>query len=625
MARAAREVGVARRALTVLAVLVVLGLVVTAGVLLRPQQPEAAQVVAVAAGQAEAVCAVGTAGTTASSASPSSGADPSASGLPVTPAAPLPSSPSSLPGTSAPVSPGATNQATPASIPASTPSGIVASAPAARPAATTPAATPGARSSAVPTQRPGRSPSPTPGTTPGGEATGPGTAPTTLESPVPSTAPTLAPLPSATTQAVSGSVVVVASGPTDRGTDAPTGRVTLGPLGGGSTPGVTVDRQGHGATLDDAAAPVLLRADGTIAPTAVGAVLSRSADGAEAGLEAAPCLVPSTSAWLPGIASGASDRTELVLSNTDDSSATVDLTFYGRNGRVAVPGSSGSEVPARSSRSVSLSGLVDAEGPLTVSVQATEGRVTAAARRIRTAGDTPAGADWIVPAAAPATQVVVPAVPGDDGARELVVTNPGELRTTVTVSVLGLQGPFAPAGAETLDLAPQSSGTVSLADGLAGTGSGVSVTSDQPVTAAVVSTSARSDAQPDIAVQPATPALVRTGVSAVATTRDADAELVLSNAATDDVSVHFSVRSLNGVELRAGDILLAAGGSATRRLSSPTASYVVVQVPDGSSVTGGVDLVEPEGDVAGLASIPLVSPDTSGPPPVVEHDPAAGR
>ena len=48
-------------------------------------------------------------------------------------------------------------------------------------------------------------------------------------------------------------------------------------------------------------------------------------------------------------------------------------------------------------------------------------------------------------------------------------------------------------------------------------------------------------------------------------------------------------------------------------------------MPDGSSVTGGVDLVEAEGDVAGLASLPLVSPDTSGPAPVVEQDPGAGR
>ena len=47
---------------------------------------------------------------------------------------------------------------------------------------------------------------------------------------------------------LTGSVVAVASGPTDTGTDDPTGRVTLGLLGQDQT-GATVDRQGRGATL----------------------------------------------------------------------------------------------------------------------------------------------------------------------------------------------------------------------------------------------------------------------------------------------------------------------------------------------------------------------------------------
>ncbi len=618
MARALVTVSPVRRALTLVAVLVVLGLVVVAGTLLRPQQPDARAVVTAAAGQAEAVCAVGTAGA-GSSASPS----PTPGTATSTPVAPVPSTPETPapappnPSASAPPTPTTSGPPTSTTSTASSlPPPVVASAPAARRPSPSPTASATSTSSAVPTLRPGLSPSATPSATPS----------TVVPTPemTPSTAPTLAPLPSATASAVPGSVLAVASGPTDAGSDDPTGKLTLGLLGQDQT-GVTVDRQGHGAALNQATAPVLLQASGTIATTGVGAVLSRSDDGSEAGLEAAPCLVPSTSAWLPGLASGASDRTELVLSNPDDATATVDLTLYGRNGRIALPGSAGSDVPARSSLSISLSGLVAVDGPLTVSVQATTGRVAAVARLIRSTGDQAAGADWVVPAVAPATAVVVPAVPGDEGTRELVVTNPGEVRTTVSVSVLGLQGPFAPAGAATLDLAPQSTGTLALADGLAQTGSGVALTSGQPVTAAVVSTSDRSGAQPDVAVQPAAPALVRTGVSAVATSRDLDSELVLSNAATSDVSVHFSVRSLQGVELRAGDILLAAGGSATRRLASPAPSYVVVQVPDGSSVTGGVDLSDPDGDVAGLASIPLVSPDTSGPPPVVEQDPAAGR
>ena len=332
-----------------------------------------------------------------------------------------------------------------------------------------------------------------------------------------------------------------------------------------------------------------------MATTGAGAVLSDNSSGPETGLAAAPCLPPSTAAWFPGVASGTDDRTELVLSNPDDAQAEVDLRFYGTRGRVVVPGSPGVTVAAHASRSISLTGLVDAAGPLSVSVEATVGRVRAAARRIRVAGDKPAGADWVLPAAAPARTAVVPAVPGDDGSRELVVTNPSLQRATVSVSVLGLQGPYAPTGAETLALPPESTGTVELRDGLAGGAAGVQVTADQPVTAAVTATSSRSGAQPDIAVVPASAALIRTGVSAIATASSTDSELVLSNGADTDAQVHFDVLSYGGVVLRSDDVLIAARGSATRRVSSPAPSYVVVHVPDGSDVVGGVVLTRPNG------------------------------
>ena len=89
--------------------------------------------------------------------------------------------------------------------------------------------------------------------------------------------------------------------------------------------------------------------------------------------------------------------------------------------------------------------------------------------------------------------------------------------------MLGLQGPYAPTGAETVEVAPESSATVDLAPGLAGEAGAVKLTSDQPVTGAVVSTSRRSGAQADLAIQSAAAPLVRTGVSAVATTVPAPA------------------------------------------------------------------------------------------------------
>ena len=82
---------------------------------------------------------------------------------------------------------------------------------------------------------------------------------------------------------------------------------------------------------------------------------------------AAPCLAPGTSHWFSGVAASEDDRTELILTNADDAQAQVDLRFYGRSGRVVVPGSPGLVVEARSTRTVSLTSLVRTEGPLGLS------------------------------------------------------------------------------------------------------------------------------------------------------------------------------------------------------------------------------------------------------------------
>ena len=383
---------------------------------------------------------------------------------------------------------------------------------------------------------------------------------------------------------------------------------------------------GSGDQLSGAPGPVLLTGEGTMASAGSGVVSSSATSGESRGLMAAPCLVPGTEQWLVGVGSTDADRTELLLTNPDEAEAEVDLRFYGPEGRVVVPGSPGVVVSGRSTRSVSVSSLVDTPGPLSVSVRASSGRVSAAARRIRTDDLAPAGADWQVPSTSPATSAVVPGVPGGEGTRLLAVVNPGTQRATVSVEVLGLSGAFGPAGADSLEVSPESTATVALETGLAGESASIRLRSDVPVSGAVVSTSSRAGAGPDLAVQPATPSLVRHGVSAVATTTGSTAsELVLSNAGDDDAPVTFEVLSYAGVSLRKDDILLAAGGSATRRLTSPGPSYVVVTVPDASAVVGSVTLTTPEGDVAGLATIPLTSPDVASRAPRVEQDPAVAR
>ncbi len=382
---------------------------------------------------------------------------------------------------------------------------------------------------------------------------------------------------------------------------------------------------GKGAQQSGVTSPVVISADGVMASTSSAVIVGDVMEGPEVGLKAAPCLAPATSHWFSGLGATDADRTDLILSNPDDAQAQVDLRFYGRSGRVVVPGSPGVLIRAHESRTVSLTSLVDAEGAISVAVQASHGRVTAVAKRSQTNQLKPAGVDWQIPSASPSTVVVIPDVPEGEGGRQLVVTNPGPTRASVAVQILGFQGPYEPSGAASLDVPPESTATVSLEEGLADQAGGVKLTSNAPVTGVVISTSRRSGAGGDLAVQSAAVSLIRTGVSALATSNIADSQLIVSNSGDGDAQITFELFSYDGVTLRTDDILLAPNSTATRRLNSPAPSYVVVKVPDGSSVVGGVVLTQPDRNVAGLATIPLVSPDLASRAPATRPDYAVGR
>ena len=390
--------------------------------------------------------------------------------------------------------------------------------------------------------------------------------------------------------------------------------------------GLKVTAQGKGAQLSRVSSPIVISSDGAMATTSSAVIVSDATGGSEAGLTAAPCLAPATTHWFSGIGPTEDDHTDLILTNPDDAQAQVDLRFYGPNGRVAVPGSTPVVIRAHQSTPVSFSGRVPTDGPLSVAVQATQGRVTAVAKRTRTDHNKPAGIDWQLSSAAPSKIVAIPGIPEDAGGRQLMITNPNNSRTTVAVQVLGLQGPYAPSGAASVDVPAESTASVNLEPGLAGEAGSLKLTSDVPVTGAVLSSSRRGGAQTDLAVQSAQAPLTGSGVSALATSNIADTELIISNAGDDDAQVSFQVFSYDGVMLRTADALLGPNTTATRRLNSPAPSYVVVKLPDGSSVVGGVVLTQPRRrDIAGLATIPLGSPDLASRAPATRPDYAAGQ
>ncbi|GAA3692802.1 hypothetical protein GCM10022204_05450 [Microlunatus aurantiacus] len=394
---------------------------------------------------------------------------------------------------------------------------------------------------------------------------------------------------------------------------------------GTTAPLLTVDRQGFGDQQTAPATPVVLTGQGVMATAGSGMITSRATKGDQSGLMAAPCVTPATEQWFVGVGATPAYRTDLVLTNPDAGQAEVDLRFYGRNGLVVVPGSPGLVVDPGSSRTVSLDTLVTVEGPLTVSVRASTGRVSAVALDRRSVDFGPTGADWQLSAVAPTRSLVVPGVPEGAGTRTLVVANPGMERASVGVQVLGVDGAFAPAGAEQLEVPPESTAEISVAAGLAGAAAGLQLTSDQPVTAAVVSEAIGTDALPDLAVQSATAPIVRTGVVPLVQLDKTEAELVLSNGGDTDVPLSFEVYGYDGVKIDDDDVLLVPHATATRRLDAGEPAYLVVTVPAEASVVGGVTFLASSGGIAGVATVPVLSPDVASRAPQAEFDPTVGR
>jgi Family of unknown function (DUF5719) len=378
--------------------------------------------------------------------------------------------------------------------------------------------------------------------------------------------------------------------------------------------------QGKGKQLPKVTSSIMIAGDGGMATGSSAVIIGDVPEGPDTGLNAAPCLAPGTLHWFSGLGNTPDDRTDLILSNPDDAQAQVDLRFYGPTGRVVGPGSAGIPIQAHESRLVSLSSLVQTASPVSIVVQANQGRVTAVARRTQTDH-----IDWQVPSALPSRVVAIPGVPEGDGRRLLMVTNPNNLRATVAVQVLGFQGPYAPTGAASVDVPPEGTASVDLEPGLAGAAAGIKLTSDVPVTGAVISSSRSGRAGTDLAIQSAAAPLAGTGVGALATTNIADSELIISNSGDTDVQITFEVFSYDGVVLRTGDLVLGPNSTATRRLNSPAPSYVVVKAPGGSSVLGGLVLTQPNREVAGLATLPLGSPDLASRAPGTRPDYSVGR
>jgi hypothetical protein len=229
--------------------------------------------------------------------------------------------------------------------------------------------------------------------------------------------------------------------------------------------------------------PLLMRADGSWAPSALAGVVARQQDGTTEGLSSAACSAPGRQWWFVGAGSQLGRGAALLVSNAAEEPARFDITLFSGAGPVQALAGKGIDLGPSSSVRLRLDALAPDEELLAIEVLATSGRVAAAVRDVAVPSeDRPRGVDFIPAAQAPGTRLVIAGIPAGDGDRDLVLVNPGAQFATVTPRLLTDSGPAAVEGLAAIALPAGAIIRVDLTRVLSGQSGTLDLTSDVPVT-----------------------------------------------------------------------------------------------------------------------------------------------
>jgi hypothetical protein len=369
--------------------------------------------------------------------------------------------------------------------------------------------------------------------------------------------------------------------PTASGANQP---LSIAPLPATSDPVGSVLVRGTIATTAAAVKPEPLSIQGTgpLAAGTVGTSTTTATDGVNAGMASVPCQVPGSDFWFVG-ASGASERRDvLVLTNLDSINAEVNVTVYARTGQQDLPAARGLVIPARGTTELFLKLIAPNLRDLALHVESTGGRVAAAVRSNATNGSQLAGVDWLNTSSVPATKVFVPGVAAGKGLRVLSIANPSDLQATASLTVNGPNGPFKPAGLETVPIAAGSVKTVMLDPVLQGDASGVTIVSDQPVTASMRMT---DESRTEFASIGSTDPLI--GPAYLVLPAHKQPAVLQVTAPGKQASVKFELRDAANRVLQTQNLDVVNGGT-TKIAFKPQirATYLMVQQTRGTVVAG---------------------------------------
>ena len=328
------------------------------------------------------------------------------------------------------------------------------------------------------------------------------------------------------------------------------------------------------------------------------------------GFAAANCSQPDFDQWLVGGATSLGATTLVVLSNPGDVAATVDIDTYFEQGAAAAAGGRGVLVQPHTQHVVPLAGLAPNATATIVHVTSTGGTVSAELQQSLISGVTPQGVDWVGPTASPAKKAVVPGVevlPGaatgasdsdDAGLPALRIMPVGDKDAKLSIGVT----PEGGSGSGQAMSVTVSHGIVSEVP-LDKVGAGtytVTVDSDEPVVAAVRSTTSDASAGTDFAWYAAARQLK--GPAAIALPSGPGARLHLVNPSSSAVTLKLAGPAGGSVSVPAGAALSnAVGASGVLTTADAQGLYMAVGYSGAGALAGYV--VYPTGASASALTV----------------------
>jgi Family of unknown function (DUF5719) len=220
---------------------------------------------------------------------------------------------------------------------------------------------------------------------------------------------------------------------------------------------------------------VIISASGPMAQGLDAEQTSYPPNGSAAAVTGVQCAQPGTDFWFLGPGPVKAAAINLHLVNPDSQPAAVDVEIFTDTGPLQGNADTGIEVPATGSVVQPVSRLVPDARVVALHVRTSVGRVVAA---VQTA------AVWWRASSAPATQVVVPGLPGTGRGRKLYLIDPGGSDAQVHVQAITPAGTYEPAGAGGIDVPAGSVVALDLPS-LNGIPAALRLWSAIPVTAAV--------------------------------------------------------------------------------------------------------------------------------------------